>query len=223
MLSDVLNALTETRSLAGIIVVTGDATAASIARAAGARVLADTQNTGTTAAVTCAARHVAGIGGRNMLFVPADVPTITPADIGAIAAAHRAGRSVTLVPATFDGGTNALACSPPAGIGFCFGDDSYRRHCLAAKACGIEPRVLELPRVGQDIDRPGDLAAMIARPSRTRTYAYLQSSGIAQRLAGDAPSPAPERPIPVAHRQARSRAKPNEGHKVALLTGRRAV
>jgi hypothetical protein len=46
----------------------------------------------------------------------------------------------------------------------------------------IEPQILELARVGMDIDRPDDLAMFLARPSPTQTYAWLVAHGIAQRL-----------------------------------------
>lgn len=201
MLSDVLSALTRARSLAGVMVITGDAKAASVADAAGAFVLTDTENAGTTAAVTHAARHLAAMGREGMLVVPADVPMITPADVDAIVAAHRAPPSVTLVPASIDGGTNALGCSPPDAIPFCFGDDSFRRHREAAKACGIEPQILKLLRVAQDIDRPDDVAAFFQRPSQTRSYSYLSTSGIAQRLAPETIGIAPDQTGTVAIRR----------------------
>ena len=182
MLADVLSALGRTQSLAGILVITGDADAAAMARAAGAAVLADAENAGTTAAVTQAARHLAGVGRDGMLVIPADVPLITPADLEMIVAAHRAAPSVTLVPASIDGGTNALACSPPGAVPVCFGDNSLRRHQEAARACGIEPQILQLEHFGNDIDRPADLAAFLLRPSPTQSYAYLTANGIAERL-----------------------------------------
>ena len=115
-------------------------------------------------------------------MIPADVPLITPADIELIVAAHRAAPSVTLVPASVDGGTNALACSPPGAVPICFGDDSLRRHREAARACGIEPQILTLEHLAHDIDRPDDLATFLLRPSPTQSYAFLTTSGIAERL-----------------------------------------
>lgn len=182
MLEDVLSALTRAAAIDGILVVTDDPKAAAIAHCMGASVLADAENTGTTAAVTKAARHLACIAHAGMLVIPADVPAITAADIDAIVAAHRAGPAVTLVRAGSDGGTNALACSPPDAIPFCFGDDSFRRHHAAAKACDIEPRVIELARVARDIDRPDDVAVFLEHPSPTRSYACLMASGILERL-----------------------------------------
>ncbi len=185
MLEDVLSALRHAAAIEGILVVTDDTKAAAIAHCMGAGVLADTENTGTTAAVTKAARHLACMEHEGMLVIPADVPAITPADIDAIVAAHRAAPAVTLVSACSDGGTNALACSPPDAIAFCFGNDSFRRHHAAAKACGIEPQVIDLERVARDIDRPDDVAVFLERPSTTRSYACLTASGIRGRLKSE--------------------------------------
>ena len=182
MLADVLSALARTQSLAGIMVITGDADASAMAQQAGAFVLADAENAGTTAAVTQAARHLAAAGRDGMLVIPADVPLIAPADVEMIVVAHRAAPSVTLVPASIDGGTNALACSPPGAVPVCFGDDSLRRHREAAQARGIEPQILPLEHLGNDIDRPDDLATFLLRPSPTQSYAYLTTIGIAERL-----------------------------------------
>lgn len=182
MLADVLAALASTQSLAGILVITGDADAAAMARVAGASVLADAENAGTTAAVTKAAAHLAGAGRDGMLVIPADVPLMTPEDVELIIAAHRAAPSVTLVPASVDGGTNALACSPPDVMPVCFGDHSLRRHREAARSRGIEPQLLQLEHLGHDIDRPDDLAAFLSRASATQSYAYLTANGIAERL-----------------------------------------
>ncbi len=182
MLADVLSALGRCTELAGTVVVTGDADAAAMAEAAGALVLHDSENAGVGAAAEMAARHLAREGRDGMLLIPADLPLIRPEDIAAIVRAHRAAPSVTLVPASVDGGTNALACSPPDAIGFRFGADSFRLHREAARERGIEATVLELARVGRDIDRPDDIAAFLACPTATRSYACLSANGIAHRL-----------------------------------------
>jgi 2-phospho-L-lactate guanylyltransferase len=116
-----------------------------------------------------------------MLVVPADIPLITPDDVARLIETHRAAPAVTLVAAR-DGGTNALACSPPDAIPFCFGDGSYRAHCDAARARGIEPRSVSLERVALDIDSPQDLIDLAVQPSPTRSYAWLERTGVAQRM-----------------------------------------
>ena len=196
MLADVLSALGRSASLAGILVVTGDAEAAALAQAAGALVLADSENAGVSAAAQMAASYLAREGRGGMLLIPADVPLVTPEDIDAIVGAHRPAPSVTLVAASVDGGTNALACSPPDAIVFRFGADSFRLHQAAARERAIEAQVLQLARVGRDIDRPEDIAAFLSRPSATRSYACLSGYAVAQRLlhaAATKPEPSVDR------------------------------
>lgn len=182
MLEDVLAALARAPSLAGVAVITGDADATAQAHAAGALVIADTDNAGPTAAVTVAAQHLEAMGHQDMLVVPADVPLITPAEIETLVAAHRVAPSITLVPATADGGTNALACSPPRAVPFAFGEDSFRRHREAARARGIEPVILNLERIGHDLDRPDDVMSFLLHPSPTHTYRYLTGIRVSERL-----------------------------------------
>lgn len=189
MLEDVLAALTASAWLAGTLVVTNDATGIAIARGAGAHVLPDAPDAGLVPALEHAARTLARRGCEGMLVVPADVPLITPQDIAHIAQRHRghaeAGPAVTLVYASHDGGTNALACSPPDALPLRYGPDSFRRHVEAARALGLTPDVLHMPRFGRDIDGPADLRALLAEPGAadTRTHAWLHASGVARRLA----------------------------------------
>lgn len=187
MLEDVLSALERTPSLAGIAVVTADRDAAGIALAAGARVIRERRDTGITAAVTRAAERMDATGCDGILVVPADVPSITPTDVGRVIAAHSSSPAVTLVAASDGGGTNALACSPPRLIPFAYGEESFRRHWEAARSRGVTPAVLEIERIGRDIDRPGDVAAFVVRPSATRAYRYLDALRVADRLRENAP------------------------------------
>jgi 2-phospho-L-lactate/phosphoenolpyruvate guanylyltransferase len=55
-----------------------------------------------------------------------------------------------------------------------FGDNSFFPHLDAAKAHGIEPEVVHLPRIALDIDTPEDLALFVRTPSQTRAYALLR-------------------------------------------------
>lgn len=182
MFADVLSALRNVPCLAGVIVVTRDPDAAALAHVAGAIVITEKRSAGQSAAVTQAARRLTESGASGMLAIPADVPRITMADIEAIGLAHGGGPSLTLVPATKDAGTNAFACSPPLAVPCHFGRDSLRKHREAARAEGIDAKLVRLERVGHDIDRPDDLAEFALRASPTRTHAYLIASGIAERM-----------------------------------------
>jgi len=181
MLEDVLVALVDV-PLAGIAVVTRDAELADCARTAGARVIADLRHAGPNAAIALAAARLAAEGAGGMIAIPADVPLATPAAIEQIVASMNAAPGVTLVPALADMGTNAIAMAPVDAIPLRFGPQSFFRHQEAALARGIAPRILRLAEIGFDLDRPEDLATFLARPSATRSFAFLSGCRIPARL-----------------------------------------
>ncbi|QPS11337.1 2-phospho-L-lactate guanylyltransferase [Delftia acidovorans] len=198
MLRDVLDALAGHPHLGGMLVVSGDPTAQAMARAAGATVLDDSPACGLVPALRRAARALSDAGRDGMLIVPADLPGLARDDLALLAQAHgrrRGARGATLVAASHDGGTNALACSPPDALPLCYGPDSFRRHVRTARAIGLDPLLLSLPRLARDVDRPADLRAFMALSgaAQTHTYAWLQSSGVAWRLHRAARLPGPSR------------------------------
>jgi 2-phospho-L-lactate guanylyltransferase len=183
MLRDVLDALVACGGLlAGIIVVTRDAAAAETARAHAAQALCDAATGGINAAVGVAIRHLAGRVDTGVIVLPSDIPQLAPDTIEQVTAGMSAARAVAIVPATHDGGTNLLACMPAGAIAPCFGLDSFRRHCRAAQHAGIAPSVMIRADIGRDIDRPNDLAAFLSTGPATRTHAFLEELGVAQRL-----------------------------------------
>lgn len=173
MAEDVLRAVIAVDALAGVLVVTADLTIAALASEIGVGVIADDSDQGYNAAVERAARFLIDAGASGILVLPADVPSVTPADIVALLDAHGSGPAVTLVAAEADGGTNALACSPVDAIAFGFGEGSFARHHAAARACNIMPMLPSLPNLACDIDRPDDLAAFMTNPAPTRARAFL--------------------------------------------------
>ena len=182
MLEDVLAALVRVEALAGVVVVTRDAELAARAQAAGGRVIPDLRHAGPNGAIELAARHLATEGAAGMIAIPADVPLLTPAAVGQILAAMTPAPSVTLVPALADMGTNALALAPVDAVPPSFGPQSFFCHQEAALARGLAPRILRLPEIGFDLDRPEDLVSFLAMPTSTKSCVYLCERGIASRL-----------------------------------------
>jgi len=182
MLEDVLSALSGVPALAGMIVVTREAAFAATARSFGARVIADLRHEGPSAAITLAAKELAAEGAAGMLAIPAEVPLATAAEIGEIAAEVWPHPAVTLAPALADMGTNAIALVPSDAVPIRFGKQSFFHHLEAALERGIAPRILRLPGIGLDIDRPDDLATFMAVGSATRSQAYLGQCNVRARL-----------------------------------------
>ena len=178
MLEDVLAALAAVPGLAGIVVVTVEPAARRLAARYGARVVEDGARDGHTGAVTAAARRLRAEGQAGMLTVPGDVPLVTAAEIAALIAAHRPVPAFTIAPSHDEQGSNAILMSPPDAVPLRFGKDSFFPHLRAAEACGIRPTVLRLPGIALDIDTPEDLAAFLARSSRTRARALLDRCGV---------------------------------------------
>jgi 2-phospho-L-lactate/phosphoenolpyruvate guanylyltransferase len=184
MLEDVLDAVCAVKELAGVIVVTIDPAAASLAARYSARIVTDGARDGHTGAVTAAGRLLVREGRAGMMTMPGDIPRLTSAEIAATLAAHRAAPSFTIVPAHDDLGSNTIVISPPDAVPLRFGEDSFYPHLDAARARGVEPLVVRHPGIGMDIDNPVDLVTFLrmAPPAPTRTFAFLKQAGIADRL-----------------------------------------
>jgi 2-phospho-L-lactate guanylyltransferase len=188
MLDDVLRAVSACQSLAGVIVVTADRSAAAVARRHGAIVLMETAAIGMNAAVARVVKYLTGRAETGIVVLPADVPHVTPDDIEDMTALIRHRPAIALVRSN-DGGTNLLACRPSGVIDPSFGPDSFTAHCVAAMNTGITPTIWWAPHLSLDIDRREDLDHFVARRSSTGTYAYLSRLNIQTRLARRASSP----------------------------------
>lgn len=184
MVAEVLDVLCAARGLAGIAVVTLDAWATAEARRRGARVVTGGAREGHTGSVTAAARVLAAEGAAGVLTMPGDVPAVTVAEVEALVAAHGPAPAFTIAPAHDEMGSNGVVLSPPGAVPLRFGEDSYFPHLAAARAQGLEPRVVRLPGLAMDIDHPADLAMFAALDIArgTRTLAWLHEAGILPRL-----------------------------------------
>ncbi len=183
MYEDVLATLCAVDALQGVLVVTRDDTAAALAEQHGARVLREDENLGQTAAVEAAAAWLAEQGAEGMIALPGDVPLASPSEIVEVLSVHDKDRGMTIVPACDERGSNCIAVSPPDLISFHFGNDSFKPHLRAAEEAGVTPKIVRLPGIGLDIDRPDDLATLIDSEGETRAQRWLRETGIAQRLA----------------------------------------
>ncbi len=184
MLEDVLAVVSAVRELAGILVVTVDPVATSLAVRYRARIVTEGARDGHTGAVTAAARLLAGEGREGMMTMPGDIPRLLSSEIAATLAAHRPAPAFTIVPAHDDLGSNTIVCSPPDAVPLRFGEDSFYPHLEASRKRGIDPLVVRQPGIGMDIDNPVDLVAFLrmSPPVPTRTFAFLEQSSIAGRL-----------------------------------------
>jgi 2-phospho-L-lactate guanylyltransferase len=133
-----------------VAVVCDDETVAEWARSVGAEVFWRPER-GLNGAVADGVSRFGADGFDRVVVAHADLPL---AEDLAWVADHD---GATLVPDRRDDGTNVICVPTGCGFGFSYGPGSFRRHLAEAERLGLKPRVVREPRLGWDIDTPGDL------------------------------------------------------------------
>lgn len=151
MLAAVLSAAGGARTVRHIIVVSPerDSVPAEIP------VLADSGEC-LNSALTQAHRVLREFGCREVVMLPADLPTITAAEIDALVRAGRRG-GFAIAPDAAGVGTNALCLVSAHPFRFQFGLGSQRLHLEEAQRTGLSPQVVRRPGLEFDVDSPADL------------------------------------------------------------------
>lgn len=180
MMEDVLETLASWSARPPVAVVTSDAQATALAHRYGFEIIPEPENRSETDAIALATRFVAERGWT--LVIPADIPLIEAAELQSIVDAAPETGSV-LVPSADGRGSNAVLRRPAALFPLRFGDDSFAPHRRAAEATGTPVVVLELPGIGLDVDRPGDLTELLARGGDRRSQRLLRAWNVAERMA----------------------------------------
>lgn len=179
MLGDVLGAIRASGCVDRIVVATPDAEVGEAARALGAEArVAD--DAGLNAALDATSAAFADPAGA-LLVVLGDVAGAAGSDLAQMFQALDAlgDTGAVLAPAR-DGGTAALLRRPPDAISSRFGPDSAKAHREAAERAGAAFRELPLPSLAVDLDREGDLRALLASEvAAPRTRALLARLGVA--------------------------------------------
>ena len=181
MLEDVLTALRQSRTLSGILVVTGDRDAEKLARGLGARILAEPDTPGLNPAVTSAAHLLVREKTAGACIVHGDAPLMKPEEIERLVHALGAAPAMAIAPDAAGGGTNGLALCPPDLIAFHYGANSFQAHLQAAAAHGITPQILQLSGLAFDIDAPDQLFTLAAAGGHTRAQEFLRGLQVESR------------------------------------------
>jgi 2-phospho-L-lactate guanylyltransferase len=180
MLLDVLRAVAGA-GLDRVWVVTREPEVSALARALDAEPLAEADNRGHTAAVAAAQAAAVSAGADAFLTIPGDVPCVTAAEILTLVAAQTAPPVAVFTPSRSGLGTNGALLAPPAAMRLRFGEPSFDSHLAAARAVGLQPRVVALPGLGLDVDDADDLAALLAAGTSTESGRLVAGWRIAER------------------------------------------
>ena len=122
-------------------------------------------------ALTQAHRVLREFGCREVVILPADLPTITAAEIDALVHAGRRG-GFAIAPDAAGVGTNALCLVSAQPFRFQFGSDSQQLHLEEAERTGLSAQVVRLPGLEFDVDSPADLHRLLGQQ---RWLARLQA------------------------------------------------
>jgi len=167
MLRQTLDVLAAWPACRRVHVVSSDAAALALARAAGANALAEAEPAHLNRAIVTGIDAALASGATAVLCLPADLPLLTPAalqtvlDAADAATAAGGGRPlVVAAPADARGGTNALLLSPPDAIEPSFGEDSLAAHLAAAARADATVQLVIEPTLGFDLDTLADLARL---------------------------------------------------------------
>ncbi len=182
MLNDVLDACLPQREWE-VWVISAQDEVLRLARERGARPI---QETGTTLgqAVRQVEAQARDEDCAELAVVLADLPFATT---DAVAEVLETSASVVAAPATSDGGTNALIRRPPSIIPARFGRSSFSKHRAEAYRRGVTFESIDSSRIGFDLDRPADLAAVLEAETDSTTRAACLRMGLADRLRVNTP------------------------------------
>lgn len=159
-----IDALSATRGIERVIVITADAEVARFAQQHGAEVLAESRAAGTAQAFATALAQLQSPSMKSVLMMAGDLPLVSTQALETLVDAARR-YEVVIVPDRLQRGTNALACSPPDAIAPCFGDDSYAQHLAAARDARRSYCTLQLEALALDIDVPEDIEQLLRLPA----------------------------------------------------------
>jgi 2-phospho-L-lactate guanylyltransferase len=173
MLSDVLDALRQTKEIRQILVVTRDIEAARVGMKKGARILREDRPHGLNPAVRRGIRFAEREGADRVLIVPADVPLAKPKELKTLLRAGNNSQTL-IVPSYDDGGTNALLLRPPSIMPVSYGKNSFKRHCRMARKRRLKVRVLKPRSLRIDVDTPLDLRRISFASGNTKSQMLLR-------------------------------------------------
>jgi 2-phospho-L-lactate guanylyltransferase len=184
MLADTVRAMRGVQHADKIFIVTNYEPGMQAARENGWQILDEDRQISESVSVDDASYRIASLGFTAVLRIPLDLPLIQSRDIDELLAIECAAPAIVIVPSRDGTGTNAILRTPPTLFPSHFGSGSFAKHCAEANAAGAQIHQRRNERLEMDVDDEADLRALLQHNlSGTHTGAFLDDSGIAQKLA----------------------------------------
>jgi|SRR5271167_137325 len=106
-------------------------------------------------------------GHREVVILPADLPTVNAAEIDQLVRTGRRG-GFAIAPDAAGTGTNALYLQSDGPFRFQFGANSHQLHLQEARRAGLSAQVVHSPGLEFDVDSVSDLNRLGGRPCLAR-------------------------------------------------------
>lgn len=159
MLDDVLQALSASSGLDGILLVSKAPEVGTIAtRWPHVTLYAEVAETLVGALIEASERAKHTYDADRTIIVPGDVPLITSREVEWLL---NCADDVVIVPDSNRVGTNALVCKPPNAFPYVFDGRSFVPHLKAAELHGLQTRTIESALLGIDVDTTEDLEQLL--------------------------------------------------------------
>lgn len=157
MLEQTLGTLKKVQGIGGVLVISRDTGALSIARRYEAQTVQESGSPELNEALTRATKVVATWNARGVLVVASDIPLMCVEDLEGMLALAKYPPAVVVAPDRHRDGTNALLIRPPELIPYRFGEGSFQKHLDVAESVDVKAHIYESPTLGLDVDTPADL------------------------------------------------------------------
>ncbi|MDZ4672263.1 MAG: 2-phospho-L-lactate guanylyltransferase [Phototrophicales bacterium] len=158
MLRHTLKVVQSVAEVTGMLVVSRDNHALTIAREYGAKTIQESGTPALNEALERATSVVASWRSDAILVLPADLPLLSPEDIKEIIHMGQIDRPCVVLSTDRNrDGTNAFYIQPPGLIRYAYGEGSFQAHAVLARDAGAEVLMYESERMVQDIDLPEDI------------------------------------------------------------------
>jgi 2-phospho-L-lactate guanylyltransferase len=190
MVEDVLSVLVEMASLDGVLLVSDDPAAELIAHKYAIDVITESKLAcapGLNPVVEAATGVLRARGVLDMVVMHADLPLVQAQDVEDIIACQRDRKVDVVLASDLAGtGTNVMAFTGAGHPAFRYGPGSCQAHLADAAQRGLACKLMTNPRLGLDVDKPGDLLHLYhqlqAGERGEHSASVLLGAEISQRL-----------------------------------------
>lgn len=169
LLKGVLISALRCPAIAQVWVVGGDPCVRSLAEAQGATWLGELGRD-LNETLWLAFQRCFDDGAAAALFLPGDLPLLQPQELKGLIAASGRLRSLVLVPAARDSGTNAMLVPRALAFPPLLGKGSFQRHLGETSSLGYPVALYHSPGLALDVDTLEDLRAWQAQAPEAATW-----------------------------------------------------